>query len=58
MSIELVAVFIAGVVSTFDFVVNIATLCFTRCQSDCCGIHLEHDDSSRASSPQRDDLKE
>ena len=53
MRIELVAVIITGVISTFDFIVNVATLCFTgRCRSDCCGVHLERDDSNR-SSPQR-----
>ena len=42
---ELVAVLITGVISTFDFIGNVATLCFTgRCRSDCCRVHLEHDE--------------
>ena len=53
MSIELVAVIITGVVSTFDFAVNIATLCLTgRCKFNCCGVHLEHN-NTETSSPQR-----
>ena len=45
MSLELVALIITGVVSTFDLVVNVATMCMTgRCRSDCCGFHFEHDE--------------
>ena len=46
MSIELIAVIITGVVSGFDLVVNIATLCSTgRYRSDCFCAHFEHDEN-------------
>ena len=47
MSIELIAVIITGVISAFDFVVNIATLCLGgHCRSSCCGFNFEHDEQS------------
>lgn len=46
MSLELVAIVVTGVLTGLDFIVNIATLCFTgRCRSDCCGVHFEHVDT-------------
>lgn len=48
MSLEIIAIIITGVVSTFDLFVNVATLCLTgRCRSDCCGFHFEHDEESK-----------
>lgn len=48
MTLELGALIVTGVVSTFDLLVNIATLCFTgTCRSDCCGAHFEHDEESQ-----------
>lgn len=61
MSLELAALITTGIVSTFDLLVNIATLCFTgRCRSDCCGFHFEHDEDSiqpRITESQMDDIK-
>ena len=61
MTIELVAVIVTGVVSTFDLFINVATLCLTgRCRSDCCGAHFEHDDESktpRMTESQMEDIK-
>lgn len=43
--LEVVAIVVTGIVSFFDLIVNIATLCFTgRCESDCCGAHFEHEE--------------
>ena len=51
MSIELVAVIITGVISAFDFVVNIATLCLGgHCRSSCCGCDFEHDKQNKQES--------
>lgn len=49
MTLELVAIIITGVVSAFDLVVNIATLCFSgHCKLTCCDCcefeHDEHDE--------------
>lgn len=45
MSIELVAVIITGVVSTMDFVINLASMCLQgHCRSSCCGCFFTHDD--------------
>ena len=45
MALELIAIITTGVISFFDLVVNVATLCMTgRCRSDCCGAHFEHDE--------------
>ncbi len=54
--LEVVAIVVTGIVSFFDLIVNIATLCFTgRCESDCCGVHFEHEEHPENSRTQRSD---
>jgi hypothetical protein len=46
MGIELIAIIITGVVSGFDLIVNVFTVCMTgRCKSTCCDcFEFEHEE--------------